>query len=174
MRVIAWNYVIFFVLFAACVCYAADTWFEQEATRKSQGQVWDKGVSAQSLARKRAPQAESFRGVNTQQAIDTVLQDISAYERKPREDSVNYGGLKPHVTTESIAWRNPITEPVRVGQEKILAKRNVVGAYADVEAGKDVKVRVGPELVLEGEKTAKYQQQEGSGLGMGMRFEWGF
>jgi hypothetical protein len=57
-----------------------------------------------------------------------------------------------------------------------MQSRHVVRAYADVDAGDDLNVSVGPELILKDEqreRTAANKQPD-SALGMGMQFKLGF
>ena len=57
-----------------------------------------------------------------------------------------------------------------------MQSRHVVRAYADVDAGDDLSIRVGPELILKDEQRerANANKQPESALGLGMQFKLDF
>lgn len=145
------------------------TWFLRN--RNPEGHVWERGVSGQTLARKR-----TVGRVNTQHAIDAALQDISSYERtapSPEPSRVRGG-----VNTQATTWRNPVTEPVRVDQSTPVSKRSILGAYADVVHRDHLRVAVGPELSIENESSSNrrisHHANDSNALGVGMQFHWDF
>lgn len=154
-------------------------WFLGKSGQGPRGDVWERGVPGQTLARKRTPDNR----VDTQGGIDKALQSLSDYDRGVPEtqseaDKGKRPGLRGQVSTESSTWRNPVTQPVRVDQEMPVSRRNVVGAYADVIRDESLHVTVGPELSLDAESSSgrhtSQHQNEPNTLGLGMKFQWDF
>lgn len=79
---------------------------------------------------------------------------------------------------ESATWKvTPSQKDTRTDELKLRENHHIVGAYADVEAGNDFNIRVGPELILKdeshGEESA-YSSQPDSSWGLGMKFKYDF
>ena len=134
-------------------------------------EAWRDGTSSNDL-QKRAVGDEnaSDNSVNTASGINSALKTAtSKAERK--------NGLAVSVGQDESAWRKKSQmEPEAVDENIPMQSRRVVRAYADVDAGDDLNIRVGPELILKDEqreRTAANKQPE-SALGMGMQFKLGF
>ena len=170
-----------------------NVWFLQNGPRPLEDSVLTRGVSGHTLTQKRTVQnrlsnsgTNNAPGVDTHQAIDTALKDLTEYERiLPLEDASAEGkplqkkGITGKVRTESSTWRNPVTEPVRVDQDVAVTRRNIVGAYASVVDDENLRVTLGPELSIDTENSggnhiATPRQSEPNALGLGMKFQWDF
>ena len=134
-------------------------------------EAWRDGTSSSEL-RKRAVGEEAAKdnSVNTASGINSALK--SATNKADRRN-----GLAVSVGQDESAWRKKSQmEPESVDENIPMQSRHVVRAYADVDAGDDLNIRVGPELILKDEqreRTAANKQPE-SALGMGMQFKLGF
>ena len=92
---------------------------------------------------------------------------------------LDIGGTKCAVSVgqDESAWRKKSQMEPETADENIpMQSRHVVRAFADVDAGDNLNVRVGPELILKDEQRerAGANKQPESALGMGMQFKLGF
>ena len=129
------------------------------------------GVSTSDLQKRAVgDEAEKDKTVNTASGINSALKDASTKgERK--------NGLALSVGQEESAWRKKSQfEPETADENVPMQSHHVLRAYADVDAGDDLNVRVGPELILKDEQRerAAANKQPDSALGMGMQFKLGF
>lgn len=136
----------------------ADSWvFGQSVDRNAP--IWSKGKTG-----------KSFEPKNKKPKNKEIVDG----ERKSGIRS----SLGLDVTDESAAWKvTPSQKNTRADELKLRENRHILGAYADVEAGDDLNIRVGPELILKdeshGEESA-YSNQPDSSLGLGMKFKYDF
>lgn len=136
----------------------AEPWiFGQSIDRNAP--IWAKGKTGKSLAPKKKQRETK-----------------GAVADKPRSGIRSSLGLS--VKDESATWKvTPSQKNMRADELKLRENRHIVGAYADVEAGNDFNIRVGPELILKdeshGEESA-YSNQPDSSLGLGMKFKYDF
>ena len=134
-------------------------------------EAWRDGTSSREL-KKRAVGEEAAKddSVNSASGINSALK--TATNKAERKN-----GLAVSVGQDESAWRKKSQmEPETVDENIPMQSRHVVRAYADVDAGDDLNIRVGPELILKDEqreRTATNKQPE-SALGMGMQFKLGF
>ena len=134
-------------------------------------EAWREGTSSGDL-KKRAvgEEAAKDKSVNTESGINSALKTANAQaERK--------NGLAVSVGQDESAWRKKSQlEPETVDENIPMQSRHVVRAYADVDAGDNLNVRVGPELILKDEQRerAGANMLPESALGMGMQFKLGF
>ena len=134
-------------------------------------EAWREGTSSGEL-KKRAvgEEAAKDKAVNTESGINSALKTANAQtERK--------NGLAVSVGQDESAWRKKSQlEPETADENIPMQSRHVVRAYADVDAGDNLNVRVGPELILKDEQRerAGANKQPESALGMGMQFKLGF
>ena len=132
---------------------------------------WQGGASTSDL-QKRAVGEEAAKdnSVNTASGINSALNTANAKtERK--------NGLAVSVGQDESAWRKKSQMEPETADENIpMQSRHVVRAFADVDAGDNLNVRVGPELILKDEQRerAGANKQPESALGMGMQFKLGF
>ena len=134
-------------------------------------EAWRDGASTSDL-QKRAVGEEAAKdnSVNTASGINSALNTADAKsERK--------NGLAVSVGQDESAWRKKSQMEPETADENIpMQSRHVVRAFADVDAGDNLNVRVGPELILKDEQRerAGANKQPESALGMGMQFKLGF
>lgn len=134
-------------------------------------EAWRDGKSTSEL-KKRAVGEEPAKenSVNTASGISSALKTAeSKGERK--------NGLAVSVGQDESAWRKKSQlEPESADENVPMQSRHVVRAYADVDAGDNLNVRVGPELILRDDQRdrAGANKQPDSALGMGMQFKLGF
>ena len=134
-------------------------------------EAWRGGASTSDL-QKRAVGEEAAKdnSVNTASGINSALNSADA-------KTARKNGLAVSVGQDDSEWRKKSQmEPETADENVPMQSRHVVRAYADVDAGDDLNIRVGPELILKDEqreRTSANKQPE-SALGMGMQFKLGF
>lgn len=133
-------------------------------------EAWRGGASTGDL-QKRAVGAEASKSktVNTASGIDSAL---NATEGKTPQS-----GLGLSVGQDESQWRRKSSAEIEAPDENLpMQSRHVVRAYADVDAGDDLNISLGPELILKDEQRerAAANKQPESALGMGMRFKLDF
>ena len=109
-------------------------------------------------------EAAKDNSINTASGINSALK--SANSKNERKN-----GLALSVGQEESGWRKKSQlEPEAADENVPMQSRHVVRAYADVDAGDDLNVSVGPELILKDEQRerAAANKQPDSALGMGM------
>lgn len=131
---------------------------------------WRGGASTGDL-QKRAVGAEAAKGntVNTASGIDSAL--------NATEDKNSRSGLAVSVGQNESSWRRKSSADIEAPDENLpMQSQHVVRAYADVNAGDDLNISLGPELILKDEQRerAAVNKQPESALGMGMRFKLDF
>ena len=134
-------------------------------------EAWREGASTSDL-QKRAVGEEAAKdnSVNTASGINSALNTANA-------KTARKNGLAVSVGQDDSEWRKKSQiEPETVDENVPMQSRHVVRAYADVDAGDDLNIRVGPELILKDEQRerAGANKQPESALGMGMQFKLGF
>jgi len=132
--------------------------------------AWRGGASTGDL-QKRAVGDDVTKGktVNTESGIDSAL--------KATENKNAKGGLGVSVGQDESSWRRKAPNDVEAPDENLpMQSRHVVRAFADVDAGDDLNIRLGPELILKDEQRerAAANKEPDSTLGMGMRFKLDF
>ena len=142
--------------------------FGQSCDRDSA--IWRQGASVRNL---QARAVGGKKAMNTTPGIDNAL---SAASRNNNKKSRN--GLGFRVENEVSTWRErQPAERARPDECPPLEKRHVVRAFADVEAGDDLSISVGPELILKEEQNRERNagnNQPDSALGLGMQFKFDF
>ena len=147
----------------------APTWAFGNSTHSRE--AWRQGASTSDL-QKRAVGEEAAKdnSVNTASGINSALNSADA-------KTARKNGLAVSVGQDDSEWRKKSQiEPETADENVPMQSRHVVRAYADVDAGDDLNIRVGPELILKDEqreRTSANKQPE-SALGMGMQFKLGF
>ena len=134
-------------------------------------EAWREGASTRDL-QKRAVGEEAAKdnSVNTASGINSALNSANA-------KTARKNGLAVSVGQDDSEWRKKSQmEPETVDENVPMQSRHVVRAFADVDAGDDLNIRVGPELILKDEQRerAGANKQPESALGMGMQFKLGF
>lgn len=147
----------------------APTWAFGNSTHSRD--AWREGASTSDL-QKRAVGEEAAKdnSVNTASGINSALNTANA-------KTARKNGLAMSVGQDDSEWRKKSQmEPETVDENVPMQSRHVVRAYADVDAGDDLNIRVGPELILKDEQRerAGANKQPESALGMGMQFKLGF
>ncbi|MDR1660757.1 MAG: hypothetical protein LBR94_10580 [Desulfovibrio sp.] len=132
---------------------------------------WQQGVGADELKKNAVPSSQAEQSVNTASAIDEALKRV---ERTSQRQGVNFS-----VRNESASFRD--TQPqggesAHPGENPVRTGRHIVGAFADVQSGEDLRILVGPELSIKDELGMEKSagSQPDSSLGMGMRFKLDF
>ena len=138
---------------------------------KPSREAWRDGASTSDLQKRAVgEEADKDNSVNTASGINSALKTANTKaERK--------NGLAVSVGQDDSAWRKKgQMEPETADENIPMQSRHVVRAFADVDAGDDLNVRVGPELILKDEQRerAGANKQPESALGMGMQFKLGF
>lgn len=147
----------------------APTWAFDGGTQSRE--AWRGGASTSDL-QKRAVGEEAAKdnSVNTASGINSALDTANAKaERK--------NGLAVSVGQDESAWRKKSQlEPEAADENIPMQSHHVVRAFADVDAGDNLNVRVGPELILKDEQRERSgaNKQPESSLGLGMQFKLGF
>lgn len=132
--------------------------------------AWREGTSSSEL-KKRAvgDDAPAEKSVNTTASINSALKGSIAKEE-------HKNGVAVSVGQEDSAWRKKGQHEIEADESIPMQSRHVVRAYADVDAGDDVSIRVGPELILKDEQRERNNanKQPESALGLGMQFKLDF
>ena len=133
---------------------------------------WQQGVSANELKKKAVPAGQAGQSVNTASAIDESLKRAERMGQKQ-------AGLNLSIRSESTSFRDALPrdgEGAHPGENPVRTGRHVVGAFADVQSGEDLRIRVGPELSIKDELGMEKSagSQPDSSLGMGMQFTLDF
>lgn len=157
-------------------------WHFSSASSRTRDPLWRQGLSHKTLGRKTTPPRAASgvpegKGVDTQQSIDAALETAAPSGPSMHLSVGKNMTVRGSVSNQVTAWRNPITEPVRIGQEVIIERKNVMGAYADIDAGDDVTISAGPEYTIQSEQgleQAGAHHNEPNSLGVGLRLEWAF
>jgi len=130
--------------------------------------LWHKGVNADAVSRRAVPKKNTFKSVDTSGGIARAL---DAAEKKKRS-----GNLGVSMGNQSSSWKvNP--NAMRADEFKPRDKHHILRAYADMKAGDDLDIKIGPELILRDEYAAEeraHEKQPDSSLGVGMRFKYDF
>ncbi|MTJ93184.1 MAG: hypothetical protein F8N36_10020 [Desulfovibrio sp.] len=147
----------------------APAWAFDDGTHSRE--AWREGKSTSDLQKSAVgEEAAKENSVNTASGINSALKSA---DRKAEPKN----GLAVSVGQDESAWRKKSQlEPEGADENIPMQSRHVVRAYADVDAGDNLNIRVGPELILKDEqreRTSANKQPE-SALGMGMQFKLGF
>lgn len=132
--------------------------------------IWKNGVDGGLLHKRARPQISPEKGADTSGGIDRALEEA---EKKGVKGSVGMS-----MGQQSSAWRSGPAQPGAHPDENLYRnRRSVVRAFADVKAGDDLNISVGPELILKNDantnETAQENQPDAS-LGIGMKFKYDF
>lgn len=163
----------------------AQPWHFSSGSFRNSDALWQQGLSHTALARKAAPSRKPVstagipegRSMDTQQAIDAALEATGSVPAPLHMPVGKKMAVRGSVSNQVTAWRNPVTEPVRVGQEVIMESKNVMGAYADIDAGDGVIISAGPEYIMPAEQVmeqAGSRHNEPNCLGVGFQLQWAF
>lgn len=132
--------------------------------------AWRGGTSTDEL-QKRATgdDAPQQKAVNTTASINSALKGPMAKEE-------HKSGMAVSVGQEDSSWRPKGQHEFEADENIPMQSRHVVRAYADVDAGDDLSIRIGPELILKDEQRerAAVNKQPESALGLGMQFKLDF
>lgn len=93
-----------------------------------------------------------------------------------QEKNANKSGMGLSVGQDDSSWRKKGQYELEAGEDLPMQSRHVLRAYADVDAGDDLSIRVGPELILKDEQRERTptNAQPESALGLGMQFKLDF
>ena len=113
--------------------------------------------------------APKEKSVNTTASINSAL-------KGPPTKEEHKSGMAVSVGQEDSAWRKKGQHELEADENVPMQSRHVVRAYADVDAGDDLSIKVGPELILKDEQRerANANKQPESALGLGMQFKLDF
>lgn len=159
------------------ICIAADSnneavhgnvWAFGQSELRNEA-IWKNGVDGNSMLKKSAPQKQSG-ATNTTGGIDRAL-------KKAEENNIR-GSVGMSMANEESTWKvAPDQKRAQPDESMYRDRRHVVRAFAGVNAGDDLNISVGPELILKddqhGEESANESQPD-SALGLGMRFKYDF
>lgn len=85
--------------------------------------------------------------------------------------------LRGEMDSTSSSWHNTnLKKAMRVDQDLTREETNVIGAYADIEAGEDLTFSAGPELSHTKSQSSTQGATHGTetGLGLGFHLKWDF
>ncbi len=144
----------------------------------TQGNMKEEGEVAIQAALLDAFEQSSGLSLNTRPSIARQLEALDAYhqdnlnKRKANKPAPPVAGRSLDLDTQ---WRTSITEPIKIDEDILTSKRNVVGAYANLQ-GDGLQVFVGPEFHLpEGSPLQTTPRTlDDSEVGMGMQVLWDF
>ena len=133
-------------------------------------EAWREGTNSSDL-KKRAvgdnPAAD--KAVNTTESINSSLEGA-------QKKNEHKNGMGVSVKQDDSAWRPKGQHEIEADENLPMQSRHVLRAYADVDAGDDLSIKVGPELILKDEQRerASANKQPESALGLGMQFKLDF
>lgn len=131
--------------------------------------IWSKGISGDKVEKRaHASRKRADGAADTTHGIDQALNETKGVK----------GSLGMSMANESGTWKvTPDQKGKQPDEHMFRDRRHVVRAFADVKAGEDLNISVGPELILKderhGEESATEDQPD-SALGVGMRFKFDF
>lgn len=138
----------------------AEPWvFGQSLDRNND--LWRKGVHGDIISRK-----------NTSKAQPKNTADQT--QRKQQTHGTVGIGMRRETSTWSV---DPARKDIRPDEGMTRERRNVLGAYADVQTGDDFNINFGPEIILKDEEHSAEgaaSDQPDSALGLGMKFKYDF
>lgn len=143
--------------------------FGQSESRKDA--IWQKGVSGKTVSGRKNPRQEKKgASANTEGGIDSALSEAEKENVK--------GSLGMSLDDQSTSWKvSPEQKKFHPDESMFRDRKHVARVFADVKAGDDLNISVGPELILKDEQhgeEAASENQPDSALGLGMKFEYGF
>lgn len=185
-------------VFLACAqcCPAAAPAKQQSAVRQENvwtfGQsrdrrnpLWHEANDTDAIVKKTKPKAlAKERGVmDTSGGINRALDQAVKTEMAKETERLNGGGrprakgsVGMSMVNESSSWKVAPGE-MRADEYVPRDRKHVLRAFADVKAGEDLDIRVGPELHLRDESVGTenaHEKQPDSSLGVGMHFKLDF
>lgn len=159
----------------------ADTWtFSQGVNSRD---AWREGMPMESLRRRALPHSapplgKHRKAMNTAPGIDSALKEVDKRQQRQRSPK---GKMGVSVREENATWREEVGPMQMTAPDEHLPmeRRHVVRAYAGVQSGDDLRISVGPELILKNESheiphAAGDERQPDSALGLGMQFQYDF
>lgn len=140
----------------------APAWvFGQSESRKDR--IWQNGIDGDVVSRKK--KGDKARTEKKENPANAPKENIR-------------GSLGFSLKEETSRWKTSPDEQSLHADENIYRDRkHVVRAFADVQAGDDFKISVGPEIILKDEQPTEEsatENQPDSALGLGMRFKYDF
>ncbi len=146
----------------------APAWVFGDGTKSSE--AWSQGTNTSELKKRAVGESPSSdKPVNTTASINSAL------DRAQAKDA-HKGGLGLSVGQDDSNWRKKGQHEIEADENLPMQSRHVLRAYADVDAGDDLSIKVGPELILKDEqreRTTSNKQPE-SALGLGMQLKLDF
>lgn len=135
--------------------------FGQSESRNDR--IWQKGIDGDVVSRKKK-------------------RDKAGTEKKGGLESATKenirGSLGFSLKEETSSWKTtPEARSIHPDENIYRDRKHVVRAFADVQAGDDFSISVGPELILKDEQPTEEsatESQPDSALGLGMRFKYDF
>lgn len=140
----------------------APAWaFGQSESRNDR--IWQKGIDGDVVSRKKK-------------------RDKTGTEKKGGLESATKenirGSLGISLKEETSSWKTtPEARTIHPDENIYRDRKHIVRAFADVHAGDDFSISVGPELILKDEQPTEEsatENQPDSALGLGMRFKYDF
>ena len=132
--------------------------------------AWREGTTSKDL-RKRAvgDNPAGDKAVNTTESINSSLEGTQVKNE-------HKSGMGLSVKQDDSAWRPKNLHEMEADENLPMQSRHVLRAYADVDAGDDLSIMVGPELILKDEQRERTSanKQPDSALGLGMQFKLDF
>lgn len=140
--------------------------FGQSAGRKDA--LWHKGIGAEAVTKGATPQKKKPEAVDTSGGIDRAINNVVEKEKK--------GKLGLSMGNQASSWK---VDPnaMRADEFRPRDRQHVVRAFADLPAGEDLDIKIGPELILRDERAGEdnaHEKQPDSSLGVGMHFKFDF
>lgn len=146
------------------------------ASESRKDALWRRSVNPREMRDRATPGSKPKvpdNSVDTTGSIDSALQGQRTSGKTHHKD-----GLGMSWKREKSDWHshpNTLHEP---DESLPVQSRHRVRAFADMDAGDDLNISVGPELILKDRQGSPYAtsktEQPDSSVGMGMQFELGF
>lgn len=140
----------------------APAWaFGQSESRKDR--IWQKGIDGDVVSRKK--KTGKIRTESKDRLANAARENIK-------------GSLGLSLKEETGSWKTtPDAKSVHPDENIYRDRKHVVRAFADVQAGDDLNISIGPELILKDDQPneeSATENQPDSALGLGMRFKYDF
>ncbi len=147
-------------------------WYPKGSPQGTNGDLWNKGTSGKKLTEKMRPKG------HTEQHLEGPHDGAQvAEEDEGLSLQLANGAIKGDAVEEGSQWQSPGVNAIKIDEEVLSEKRNIVGAYAPLVQEDGLNISVGPELHIPDDVDSPLQKnssQNQSEVGMGMRLMWDF
>lgn len=131
--------------------------------------IWHTGLDGKEVTKNALPDQKPD-AANTKGGINNALENASKKNLR--------GNVGLSMGNETSSWKvTPEQKNIHPDETIFRERSHVVRAFADVKAGENLNISVGPELIIKDEKHAEEsanESQPDSSLGVGMKFKLDF